>query len=385
MPKQISPTEAQLYTQLLEAIFWGFHIVSLVFCLKALLRSPKGGWKRSKEISKVMLCVVLLMACIGTFDLGLTFAVNLNALVFYTGPGGPDAAFNNTSGWMDLMSVIDVILQISLGDVMLIYRCFIVYGRSWRAIAIPVLLAVTGLVLIILVIFFQVTLPPGAQFASPYKELTIATWAITISINIVTTGLIIYRIWRVDRVHLEVMNVASRHTYRNAQRVIIESGLMSTTVTGITVILYISGSGAFSPLTGIDIQMVAIAFNLILIRVYRNRALGEREATRTNPTLGGPGSGRTRTPATGQRSTLRFAPAFPSSSGAGDTILLSVRDSLDTDGSEANTPPPENKKFVVSAVEEEERLGGGGEEEKEILEGSGSPSPSASSRFVSEV
>jgi hypothetical protein len=52
-----------------------------------------------------MLVVTILMGCIATFDMCLTFAINLNAFVLYDGPGGPKAAFDNTSGWMDVMGV----------------------------------------------------------------------------------------------------------------------------------------------------------------------------------------------------------------------------------------------------------------------------------------
>jgi membrane associated rhomboid family serine protease len=105
MPTQhSSATEVQLYALLLESIFWGVHIISLCFCLKVLLRT-RSQWRRRPEISKVMLAVVLLMACIGTLDTFLTFAQNLKALVYYDGPGGPDAVYNDTSGWMHLLGV----------------------------------------------------------------------------------------------------------------------------------------------------------------------------------------------------------------------------------------------------------------------------------------
>jgi hypothetical protein len=52
-----------------------------------------------------MLVVTILMGSITTFDMCLTLAINLNAFVFCDGPGGPKAAFDNTSGWMDVMGV----------------------------------------------------------------------------------------------------------------------------------------------------------------------------------------------------------------------------------------------------------------------------------------
>ncbi|KAJ6482981.1 hypothetical protein C8R47DRAFT_1133449 [Mycena vitilis] len=273
---QFPPAESQLITQFLESIFWGIYVVTFAFCLAALLRT-QNRWMRPAEVSKPMLVVTILMGCIATFDVCLTFLINLNAFVFYNGPGGPKAAFDNTSGWMDIMGTVDVILQTVLGDIMLIYRCWIVYGRWWIAITVPVVLAIAGLVCIGLMIFLEVTLPAASQFDSPYKQVVVSTWALTICINVVTTSLILFRIWRVDRLNAGLVGQqtemhSSNGAYHNAKRIIIESGLMYTTIATATASAYISGSNAFAPLSGIDVQMIGIAFNLILIRVYRNRA-----------------------------------------------------------------------------------------------------------------
>ncbi|KAJ7913680.1 hypothetical protein B0H13DRAFT_1612331 [Mycena leptocephala] len=183
-----------------------------VFCLKALFRG-QNRWKRPAEISRPMLVVTILIGCIATFDMCLTFATNLNAFVFYDGPEGLKDAFDNTSGWMDsIFSPIYRSFQTVLGDIMLIYRCWIVYGRSWIVIAVPVTLAIAGLICIALTIFLEVTLPAASQFESPYKQVVNLTWALTICINIITTSLILFRIWRVDRLNagLVSQSTASR-------------------------------------------------------------------------------------------------------------------------------------------------------------------------------
>ncbi|KAJ6615589.1 hypothetical protein B0H10DRAFT_55468 [Mycena sp. CBHHK59/15] len=290
----LTVVEFQLLSQLLQAIFFGIYAVTLGFCLKALLRT-QNRWKRATEINRPMLVVTLVMGCVATFDTCLTFAINVNALALYDGPGGPKAAFDNTSGWMDIMGSADVIIQTVLGDVMLIYRCWIVYGRSWLVIACPVLLAIAGLVCIGMSIYLEVTLPAASQFASPYKQVVTSTWALTICINVITTSLIVVRIWRADRKHSQLFCESTRpnkNTYHNARRIIIESGLMYTTVATITAITYITGSDAFAPLTGVDIEMIGISFNLILIRVHRNRTAAMNEHNATKPAI----------------STLRFGP-----------------------------------------------------------------------------
>ncbi|KAF7352266.1 hypothetical protein MVEN_01190300 [Mycena venus] len=347
------PAESQLLAQFLECIFWGLNIVTLGFCLQALLRT-QNRWKRAEEISKPMLCVAIFMGCVATFDMCLTFVINLNAFVFYDGPGGPKAAFDNTSGWLDVMGTVDVIVQTVLGDVMLIYRCWIVYGRSWLAIAVPVIFAIAGLVCIGLTIFLEITLPAASQFSSPYKQVVISTWALTICINVTTTSLILWRIWRVDKqnigLHLSQnsASAASKSPYHNARRIIIESGLMYTIVATTTAIVYICGSNAFAPLTGIDVQMIGIAFNLILIRVHRNRAA----ALKPHSVFGQP-------PA----STLRFGvcpeTSLPSDTALGDMESNHSLDSARFGGREGNSD-------VSTSFSGREKTGRAGEEKNDV-------------------
>lgn len=74
-----------------------------------------------------------------------------------------------------------------MGDLMLIYRCYVVCGGLWMVVAAPLVLAVAGVVCIVLSIYYLVTLPSGSAQASPYREFVISTWALTIAINVLTT------------------------------------------------------------------------------------------------------------------------------------------------------------------------------------------------------
>jgi hypothetical protein len=100
----LSAAASQLLAQLLESIFWGIYVVTLGFCLKALLRT-QNRWKRPAEVSKSMLLVAILTGCVATFDLCLTFLMSLNTFVFSDGPEG--LALDNTvgGGWVDFMGV----------------------------------------------------------------------------------------------------------------------------------------------------------------------------------------------------------------------------------------------------------------------------------------
>jgi hypothetical protein len=75
----------------------------------------------------------------------------------------------------------------AIGDIMVIYRCWIVHGRSWVAISLPVFLGVCGFVLIVCLVYFESILPDGSQFDTPYRQLKISALVVTIAINVTTT------------------------------------------------------------------------------------------------------------------------------------------------------------------------------------------------------
>ncbi|KAJ7252861.1 hypothetical protein C8J57DRAFT_1349556 [Mycena rebaudengoi] len=283
MPSLLPP-EYLLLALFLESIFWGINAVTLGFCLEALLRT-QNRWKRGAEISKPMLFFAVLMGCVATFDTGTSFVLSLRTLAFHDGFLGPNLPVEDSSGWLGVMGTVDVIVQTVLGDSMLIYRCWIVYGRSWLAILVPVILTVAGLVCIGFTIFLEVTLPATSYLAGPYKRVLISTWVLTICINVTTTSLILLRIWRVDRQSADLQlsrkstSSASPSSYQTARRIVIDSGLMHTTVATATAIVYICGSNGYAALTGIDVQMIAISFNLILIRVHQKRAAALRQCS----------------------------------------------------------------------------------------------------------
>lgn len=82
---------------------------------------------------------------------------NLDAFIFYNGPGGPAAEFKDIRYWVNIMKTVDFVAQTSIGDAILvrthsyyqpsvcshatqIYRCYMVYARRWYMILFPLLL-----------------------------------------------------------------------------------------------------------------------------------------------------------------------------------------------------------------------------------------------------
>ncbi|PBK90544.1 hypothetical protein ARMGADRAFT_1166888, partial [Armillaria gallica] len=91
---------------------------------------------------------------------------------------------------------IDAILSTILADATLIWRCWIVWGRSWRIVLVPILcttLAVVSRGIVTYYAIFGPSVPPGALFLK-----TTVSWSVLYTLFILATllwctTLIIYR------------------------------------------------------------------------------------------------------------------------------------------------------------------------------------------------
>ncbi|KIJ52201.1 hypothetical protein M422DRAFT_157182 [Sphaerobolus stellatus SS14] len=269
-------TEAVIVELCTEAIVYWIYLVSSGFCAAALL-THQDGWKKPKDINWLMLLVGLTFFSIGTLDLALNLYNIIRAFVLFSGE--PTEAFNDISNWVNIMKTLSVTVQTSIGDAVLVYRCWVVYGKSIRVVALPTLLWMGNAVCTIAITRVETRLNHGALVTAKELQPWITTfWSLTISLNIITTGLLISRIWRIEKAN-DVLrqSIRTKITYRRsnlrqAMRNIMESGLLYTVTAFITFVVYLTNSNAVYPVSDTGIQVVGIAFNLIIIRVtYRER------------------------------------------------------------------------------------------------------------------
>ncbi|KAF8185731.1 hypothetical protein BJ912DRAFT_1060553 [Pholiota molesta] len=264
-------TEAELTGSFSESVLWGFHIITLGFCMQALLRS-KNQWKKSRDINWAMVAVSLALFINASFDVLLGFYHTLLAFVFFQGEGGATGAYTDISEWINIARTVTVIVQTIIGDAVLIYRCWVVYQRSFLVVAVSFLLWLTLTASGIWITFLEATLKSRVLISA--KQLSPAItlfWAVTITLNIITTGLLVYRIWRVDSSGRKYLmsngtGKSAQGRLRNIMRIIIESGLMYSVIALLTFATIIVGSNAVYVTSDMEVQIVGIAFDLILVR-----------------------------------------------------------------------------------------------------------------------
>ncbi|KAI0277172.1 hypothetical protein BGY98DRAFT_981592 [Russula aff. rugulosa BPL654] len=156
-----------------------------------------------------------------------------------------------------LLSVTNLI-----GELILIYRCWLLWSRNYWVIILPSLISVASLVCNIVVAYILLSVNPNSPLVSPSD---LATYSLPLGTNVIVTSLIAARIWYLSP--RKARNVGSAQfptrTGQAAIEIVVESGM-----------LYLAAQLGFG-----------IAPTLILIRV----SLGFSNILEQNgPNLSGP-------------------------------------------------------------------------------------------------
>ncbi|KAF9255125.1 hypothetical protein L218DRAFT_803712, partial [Marasmius fiardii PR-910] len=173
----------------MESILYGIYLVSFGYCLRAILFQKAytpSGFRLKNNINWILLVFALLLGLVATNDVAFGLRHNLDAFAYYKGPGGAVEELQDISYWVSVMKTVDNIAQTFIGDAMLLFRCYIVYERSWKVIIVPVILWIGGTVTGVLLIYTFATLKAPAFIsttnAQPYGDTAIG---ISLAINVV--------------------------------------------------------------------------------------------------------------------------------------------------------------------------------------------------------
>ncbi|KAI0355982.1 hypothetical protein OH77DRAFT_1495782 [Trametes cingulata] len=262
-----------------EAVLWGVYAVIFTTSLILLLRRAP---TRGLNVPILALGCVLFASCTAHFALEFQhFVTTLRD--------------TGVTGFADETKVLvgaDILISLSdlFGDFVLLYRCWIIWGRNIWVVLLPFLTAVAGFSCIMEVVHLVVTLDPNAPVApAALVPLGLAGYALPLATNVLTTALIVARLWHTAKAAEERCRGRMAGTVRAAQHavaIIVESGLLYLAAQLVLVVLFALGHPAQAIVAVMAVQIYGIAPTLIVIRV----ALGISSdfSTRDAPGAAGP-------------------------------------------------------------------------------------------------
>ncbi|KAF5348258.1 hypothetical protein D9756_010541 [Leucocoprinus leucothites] len=250
-------TTAQLLGNFCETLAYGVYLVTCTFCARTLFLVGKGQeerWASPHEIRWLMATIAMALFIICTFDVAIGLLHNMRAFIQSK---DPERVFYNIADWINIVRSVDQVLAGILGDFVLVYRCWIVYGRRWLIIVPSLMLYLGGIVVAIALIQAEANpkTPDDILLTSNQtRHWNSAFFALTAAQNILTSSILIWRLWPGPRY------------LRKTIRVIAESGAAYTMTVFFASVASISRSNAVYPISDTALQATGIAFNVILIR-----------------------------------------------------------------------------------------------------------------------
>ncbi|KAJ7225949.1 hypothetical protein GGX14DRAFT_423122 [Mycena pura] len=186
--------------------------------------------------------------------------------------GGPAAfLYANLSAWYNTLGTVTGICMNFLADGLLLYRCFIIWGSSFKIVAMPIVLYFGAMSMAILLIY-ESAIPGASFFSGDSVSFGVPYFWMTISLNIITTSLICGRLLSVRSRVRALLGEQHCQTYTGVVACLLESALPFTVLGIVYVITYARKSPYSFAFLQVWADFCAISPQLIILRVATGKA-----------------------------------------------------------------------------------------------------------------
>ncbi|KAG2066992.1 hypothetical protein BDR04DRAFT_1214926 [Suillus decipiens] len=254
---------AAVMSSVLEGILYGF---SVLMCLGTIWTFT---YKRHmQDVNRPIAVVATLLFVFSTTHIVVVIIHLERGLVKYrdTFPGGPVAFFADVTQVTFVIKNAIYTLQTLLGDGVVIYRCYIVWQSVW-IIILPCMMwcgvAASGICSVYY--FSQASTAEIENFFASRIGHWVATFlASTLATNALSTGLLAYRIWTIER---KVSAVCTTRRKVPILRVLIDAAVLYSAALGSSIICFSLWNDGLYVMGDLIVPIVSIAFYMVFIRI----------------------------------------------------------------------------------------------------------------------
>ncbi|PBK74069.1 hypothetical protein ARMSODRAFT_951628 [Armillaria solidipes] len=242
----------------LETLFYGINI--FLFCSYLWIVKYR---QKPQAVNRVVLVTAVAMFCFSTVHVSLGFSRLVEGFIYLRDqPGGPGAFFSNVSIPANVAKVCIHTINSILGDSILVWRCYHVWGRDWVICILPILLIIASAVCGFgqTVIFAQAKTTHSA-FGPNLQRWNGSLFSLSLVTNVVATSFIAFRIWHLGR----QLTFSSSFKYRRVLTLVVESGLIYSSALVIEITLYFLNTNAFYIIYDPIAQLTAIVPTMIIV------------------------------------------------------------------------------------------------------------------------
>lgn len=239
-------------------MFYGMNFVLFWGCLTTLTIR-----RRTPKINKILLTVACLMFCFSTAHVSLGFQRLIEGfIVLRDQPGGPGAFFSDVSIPANVVKVCIHTINSIIGDSVVVWRCYLVWGHDWRMCVVPILLVIASAVCgFAQTVYFARAKSLHSAFAHILQVWNGSLFGLSLATNVVVTLLISMRVWYMFR----ATGGVAHFQYWRILLIVIESGMVYSVALICEITLYFLNSNAFYIVYDPIAQLTAITPTMIII------------------------------------------------------------------------------------------------------------------------
>ncbi|KAG1737011.1 hypothetical protein EDB19DRAFT_1008378 [Suillus lakei] len=254
---------AAIMSSVLEGILYGF---SVLMCIGTIWTFT---YKRDmRDVNRPIAVVATLLFVLSTAHMVVVIVHVENGLVKYrdTFPGGPVAFFTDITQNTFVIKNAIYTLQTLLGDGVVIYRCYVVWQSVW-VIILPCMMwcgvAASGVCSVYY--FSQASIAEIENFfASRIGHWVAVFLASTLGTNMLSTGLLAYRIWMSER---KVSAIRATKRKVPVLRMLIDAAMLYSAALGSSIICFALWNDGLYVMGDMIVPIVSIAFYMVFIRI----------------------------------------------------------------------------------------------------------------------
>ncbi|KAG2140175.1 hypothetical protein DEU56DRAFT_735068 [Suillus clintonianus] len=267
VPSGIPLDTAAIMSSVLEGILYGFSVLMFIGFVWTFTDK-----KSVRDVNRPIAAVAALLLVLSTAHIVIGI-IHLEAgLVQYrdTYPGGPMAFFADFHRGTFVAKNAIYTLQTLLGDGVVIYRCYVVWQSVWIIILPCIMWCGVGAFGVCSVYYFsQATTSDIENFFNSEPGHWVATFlAFTLATNVLSTGLLAYRIWMIER---EVSAVCATRTKVPILRVLIDAAILYSAALCSSLMCFAFGNNGLYVMGDMSVPIVSITFYMVFIRIATNR------------------------------------------------------------------------------------------------------------------
>jgi hypothetical protein len=242
---------------IVECILYGIYVPLFFVTVYLLLLRPRGD-----RINKSLVFASFFLFVLATMHVAGSLKELFDAFIFFRdGPKGPAGIFAHEAEAANIFRKSVAALSIVVGDSLVIYRCYVIWGRDWRVTVLPIALLIFSIAASVVVL--RGISAPDSRVFSPFLLTWVPlTFALSFATNFMVTVLIAYKLYSAGK-----SVSGSGGYYWRTIAIIAESGAIYPIVNVFVIVLFAMQSTTQAIPVNALAQVVAIAPTIIIIQV----------------------------------------------------------------------------------------------------------------------